>query len=114
MINLASERWPRKKPSYLVLGLENYIKAFPVVFGQNECVHRALRLIFSQKRPGRSSRSSGYSNIFSDFLVIFGFSLALNHLRNDRQIVSFDFRNIESPRFTFELCGSYKNVVSST
>ena len=63
-----------------------------MVFGQNGCVHRVLRSILSQKRPGRPSRrrfdfvetsprSLGFSIFFSNFLVIFGYSPALNVLR---------------------------------
>ena len=51
-------------------------------------MHRVLRSILSQKRPGRPSRrlrrnvaaKFGIFYFFSDFLVIFGYSLALKVL----------------------------------
>ena len=51
-----------------------------MVFGQNECVHRVLRSILSQKRNKRSGKSSrrrfdfvekfGIFDFFNNFLVI--------------------------------------------
>ena len=52
-----------------------------MVFGQNESVHRVLYSILIQKRPGRPSAKFGIFNFFQRFfLVIFGYSLALNVL----------------------------------
>ena len=39
------------------------IKAFSLVFGQNEYLHRALRSILCQKRPGRPSRQGSHRNV---------------------------------------------------
>ena len=56
------------------------IRACTVGFGQNEYMYRVLRL----KQPGRSSRRHfdaakfGIFDFFQLFLVIFGYSLALN------------------------------------
>ena len=68
---------------WLVLGPENdkmswkvEIKTFPVVFGQNRWVHRVLRSILSPKVAAKF----GIFDFFSDFLVIFGYSPALNVL----------------------------------
>ena len=55
-----------------------------MVFGENECAHGVLSSILRQKRPGRPSTpvKFGIFDFFvSDFLVIFGYSLALNVLK---------------------------------
>ena len=76
------------------------IKAFPMVFGQNGCVHRVLRSILSQKRPGRSSRrrldfvetsprSLGFTVFFCDFSVIFGYGPACERVKHNDDIGMF-------------------------
>ena len=67
----AKEEWPWHQP----IQCQRRVNSFPVVFGQNGCVHRVQRSILSQKRLGGPSRSRNFAakfGIFDFFSDYFG------------------------------------------